>query len=377
MSQVTGTPTQVLPVGMLPAKYVQREESPSPPPLPTTLPPVYQTTQTIGITPAPNNNNNNHNIVSGFAKMGMDDEEDDKKPKPGLSLLANLPPPPERRPMMPHKKPPPKPKTPSASQEKPEEDEPQYTGYINPRKQSASFMRLAQTLNTDEAAAGGGLISSQEDLSRFARSPSRGTPEPSQQNRVQSPSGQLLAQSITNSIASTGSRGSRGSSARSSISESQGGEDYDLENRRDSHPQSKSFLMLQQHLEEDDGAPKSVFDKVGGPNAPNPELPCPSGVTPIKPVSSINKNIAPGNVTRRSQGNIVLQTCYHCGNSITGRFSRVHGHPFHQNCFRCKICRMDLMDVGYFWIEDNMYCQTHALQVAKPPAPGMVPVILN
>jgi len=377
MSQVTGTPTQVLPVGMLPAKYVRREESPSPPPLPTTLPPVYQTTQTIGISPTPphhnnNNNNINHNIVSGFAKMGME-EEDDKKPKPGLSLLANLPPPPERRPMTPHKKPPQKPKVPTAApQEKPEEDEPQYTGYINPRRQSASFMRLAQTLQTDEAAGGGGLISSQEDLSRFARSPSRGTPEPSQTSRVQSPSGQLLAPSMTNSIVSSGSRGSRGSSARSSISESLAGEDFDAENRRDSHPQSKSFLMLQQHLEDDGGA-KSVFDKAGGPNAPNPQLPCPTGVTPIRPVT---KN-GPGNVTRRSQGNIVLQTCYYCKNTITGRFSRVHGHPFHQNCFRCKICRMDLMDVGYFWIEDNMYCQTHALQVAKPPAPGMVPVILN
>lgn len=292
-----------------------------------------------------------------------------------MSLLANLPPPPERRPMTPQKKP--KPKMPSTSQEKPEEEEPQYTGYINPRKQSASFMRLAQTLNTDEAGAGGGLISSQEDLSRLNRSPSRGTPEPSpQQPRVQSPNG-LMTQSISNSITSTGSRGSRGSSNRSSISESQGGEDFDCENRRESHPQSKSFLMLQQHLEED-GTPKSVFDKAGGPNAPNPQLPCPSSVTPIRPAVGINKNpIAPGNVTRKSQGNISLQTCYYCGNPITGRFSRVHGHPFHQNCFRCKICRMDLMEAGYFWIEDNMYCQTHALQVAKPPAPGMVPVILN
>jgi len=373
MSQITGTPTQVLPVGMLPPKYVRREESPSPPPLPTTLPPVHQTTSTLGISPPSHNNNNNisHNFVSGFAKMGMEEEGDDKKPKPGLSLLANLPPPPERRPMTPHKKPTQKAKIPAAPQDKPE-DEPQYTGYINPRRQSASFMRLAQTLNTDEAASGGGLISSQEDLSRFARSPSRGTPEPSQTSRVQSPSGQL-AQSMTNSVVSMGSRGSRGSSTRSSISESLAGEDFDSENRRDSHPQSKSFLMLQQHLE-DDGEAKSVFDKAGGPNAANPQLPCPTGVTPIKPVT---KTIAPGNVTRRSQGNVVLQSCYYCNNTITGRFSRVHGHPFHQNCFRCKICRMDLMDVGYFWIEDNMYCQTHALQVAKPPAPGMVPVILN
>lgn len=306
--------------------------------------------------------------------MGMDDDEDDKKPKPGMSLLANLPPPPERKAMTPKK---PKPKMPSTSmsQEKPEEDEPQYTGYINPRKQSASFMRLAHTLNTDEAGAGGGLISSQEDLSRFARSPSRGTPEPSHQPRLQSPNS-VMVQSISNSIASTSSRGSRGSSNRSSISESQGGDDFDFETRRESHPQSKSFLMLQQHL--DDDTPKSVFDKAGGVNTSNPQLPCPTGVTPIKPAGNTNKNnIAPGNVTRRSQGNVVLNNCYSCGNVITGRFSRVHGHPFHQNCFRCKICRMDLMDVGYFWIEDNMYCQAHALQVAKPPAPGMVPVILN
>ena len=77
------------------------------------------------------------------------------------------------------------------------------------------------------------------------------------------------------------------------------------------------FFYDVQHLE-DDGAPKSVFDKVGGPNAPNPELPCPSGVTPIKTVTSVNKTPTPGNVTRKNQGNIVLQNCYYCGNIITG-----------------------------------------------------------
>ena len=58
-------------------------------------------------------------------------------------------------------------------------------------------MRLAQTLNTDSAGAGGGLISSQEDLSssRLARSPSRGTPEPSQQlPRLQSPNGNKITE---------------------------------------------------------------------------------------------------------------------------------------------------------------------------------------
>ena len=61
---------------------MHREESPSPPPLPSTLPPVYQTTHSVGIT-----TNNNNNIVRGFAKMGME-EEDDKKPKPGESGVS-------------------------------------------------------------------------------------------------------------------------------------------------------------------------------------------------------------------------------------------------------------------------------------------------
>jgi hypothetical protein len=182
-SQMEGVPRQVLPTGMLPAKMLPRNDSPSPPPLPSSAPPPRPTNQfeiSSNNNSSSNNKNNSSCNTRGFSEMDLDQEDD---VKPGLSLLAHLPAPPPRNTFAPKRKP----KTQMTSGTKgdvlPPEDEPQYTGYINPRKQSASFMRLAQTLNTVNVTSGGGLISSQEDLqpssgTPTSASPNYGTPEP-------------------------------------------------------------------------------------------------------------------------------------------------------------------------------------------------------
>ena len=58
-------------------------------------------------------------------------------------------------------------------------------------------------------------------------------------------------------------------------------------------------------------------------------------------------------------------------------FVKIHGQPVHPDCFRCKVCKMNLAQKGYFWINDNMFCETHAKEAAQPPVPGMVPVALG
>ena len=63
--------------------------------------------------------------------------------------------------------------------------------------------------------------------------------------------------------------------------------------------------------------------------------------------------------------------------SLSGVFVKIHGQPVHPDCFRCKVCKMNLAQKGYFWINETMFCETHAKQAAQPPAPGMVPVALN
>jgi len=149
---------------------------------------------------------------------------------------------------------------------------------------------------------------------------------------------------------------------------------YGEEDESSSAVQSRSFRMLQQALDESEGTPNlpaSRWSKEGGVNAPNPELPCPKGVTPIRPVKPPTTKPAPEKAPQQ------YMTCYVCGSLCTGVFVKIHGQPIHPDCFRCKVCKMNLAQKGYFWINETMFCETHAKEVAQPPASGMVPVAIN
>lgn len=68
--------------------------------------------------------------------------------------------------------------------------------------------------------------------------------------------------------------------------------------------------------------------------------------------------------------------CGECGNMVMGVFVKVRGVPYHAQCFKCVKCGINLKQKGYFVIEDKLYCEIHAKQVAQPPDPNMkaVPV---
>ena len=78
---------------------------------------------------------------------------------------------------------------------------------------------------------------------------------------------------------------------------------------------SRSFLMLQKAFDESEGTPNlpaSRWSKEGGVNAENPELPCPKGVTPIKPVKPPTAKPAAEKAPQQHM------TCYVCGGLCTG-----------------------------------------------------------
>jgi len=150
---------------------------------------------------------------------------------------------------------------------------------------------------------------------------------------------------------------------------------YEEDDGTHSQVQSRSFIMLQQALDDSEGTPNlpaSRWSKEGGVNAPNPELECPSGITPIRRVKPPTPK-APSEKAPQQQH----MTCFGCGGLCTGVFVKIHGQPVHPDCFRCKVCKMNLKQKGYFWINNEMFCETHAKQVAQPPAAGMVPVVMN
>lgn len=74
----------------------------------------------------------------------------------------------------------------------------------------------------------------------------------------------------------------------------------------------------------------------------------------------------------KSQENI----CAECGRLIVGVFVRIKDKSLHADCFKCTTCGASLRNVGYYNINNKLYCDVHARQVARHHAPteNLVPV---
>lgn len=70
-----------------------------------------------------------------------------------------------------------------------------------------------------------------------------------------------------------------------------------------------------------------------------------------------------------------MMHCGACGEMIKGVFVKVQGRiPMHPSCLKCCKCGVGLRNVGYFYINEQLYCETHAKQVSRPPGPGLQPM---
>ncbi|XP_072526085.1 PDZ and LIM domain protein 3a [Salminus brasiliensis] len=62
-----------------------------------------------------------------------------------------------------------------------------------------------------------------------------------------------------------------------------------------------------------------------------------------------------------------LPMCDKCGNGIVGTVVKVRDKYRHPGCFVCSDCEENLKQKGYFFIDDELYCETHAHARSKPP----------
>jgi len=70
--------------------------------------------------------------------------------------------------------------------------------------------------------------------------------------------------------------------------------------------------------------------------------------------------------------------CADCERLIVGVFVRIKDKNLHVECFKCATCGTSLKNVGYYNINNKLYCDIHAKLVARqnPPAPNLEPVTL-
>ncbi|XP_033500425.1 PDZ and LIM domain protein 4 [Epinephelus lanceolatus] len=124
----------------------------------------------------------------------------------------------------------------------------------------------------------------------------------------------------------------------------------DYEEPASAPKQSGSFKYLQGILEAEDGgvSPTERMRNLKSPiRSPIPKLgsPIPS------PMSSLQK----------------LPQCTRCCNGIVGTIVKARDKLYHPECFMCDDCGINLKQRGYFFIEDNLYCETHAKARVQPP----------
>ncbi|NXI41091.1 PDLI2 protein, partial [Galbula dea] len=105
--------------------------------------------------------------------------------------------------------------------------------------------------------------------------------------------------------------------------------------------QSSTFRLLQEALEDEDGA--------------SPTAPFPSRLSPStrKPVAGVQK----------------LHVCEKCGSSIATQAVRIQESRYrHPSCYACADCGLNLKMRGHFWAGDELYCEKHArLRYQGPP----------
>ncbi|XP_011872999.1 PREDICTED: uncharacterized protein LOC105564872 [Vollenhovia emeryi] len=69
--------------------------------------------------------------------------------------------------------------------------------------------------------------------------------------------------------------------------------------------------------------------------------------------------------------------CSNCDRVIVGVFVRIKEKNLHVECFKCSTCGTSLKNVGYYNINNKLYCDIHAKLVARQNAPsGLVPITI-
>ncbi|CAL8303504.1 PDZ and LIM domain protein 4 [Gadus morhua] len=114
--------------------------------------------------------------------------------------------------------------------------------------------------------------------------------------------------------------------------------------------QSGSFKYLQVILEAEDGG-KSPSETMRSMRSPV-RSPVPKLASPI-PVSS--------------PGLQKLPQCTRCCTGIVGTMVKARDKLYHPDCFMCDDCGLNLKQRGYFFIEESLYCETHAMARVQPP----------
>lgn len=121
--------------------------------------------------------------------------------------------------------------------------------------------------------------------------------------------------------------------------------------------QSRSFQKVQQQLDA-----QELEEEESNNNSTNVN---------IRGFKSVSAPVAKPPSERPQQPSM---RCGGCDNLATGVIVKASGVPYHVACFKCASCSMNLKQKGFFRVDGQLYCETHAKRHAKPPGSDMVAI---
>nr|XP_023013500.1 PDZ and LIM domain protein Zasp isoform X7 [Leptinotarsa decemlineata] len=83
-----------------------------------------------------------------------------------------------------------------------------------------------------------------------------------------------------------------------------------------------------------------------------------------------------GEHPKQSNASEAVTVCTDCERVIVGVFVRIKDKNLHVECFKCSTCGSSLKNVGYYNINNKLYCDIHAKSAAlkNSPNPNLVPI---
>lgn len=77
-------------------------------------------------------------------------------------------------------------------------------------------------------------------------------------------------------------------------------------------------------------------------------------------------------VLLEAAGKAVYARCFSISAELSpslarGTIVKARDKLYHPECFMCDDCGLNLKQRGYFFIEEQLYCETHAKERVKPP----------
>uniref|UniRef100_A0A1B6H173 PDZ domain-containing protein n=1 Tax=Cuerna arida TaxID=1464854 RepID=A0A1B6H173_9HEMI len=146
-----------------------------------------------------------------------------------------------------------------------------------------------------------------------------------------------------------------------------------MKNEKTYNATNSEVLKMVQEIDKEPKEPEPVESVVqpGGMSAPPPTA---LGLRHVAPP----ENKPPSTTSPQQPLQPGQNVCADCERLIVGVFVRIKDKNLHVECFKCATCGTSLKNVGYYNINNKLYCDIHAKLVARsnPPAPNLDPITI-